>query len=723
MFSCSSIDDLKCPTNLSPLPLPDLAKTSRVTTALTLLLGFCSSLAAAQAGKRAPGDSASIPQLDTVVVTPARSTTSIRTSSVAVTAIPNSWIRMLPFRSVGTALAIVPGIAVVDVSSLGGNPRIIARGFYGGGETDYVSAQIDGVPIAALGSGAVDWSMLPPRAFSRLELVRGATSYMHGDAAVGGTLNALIPVSAEELSWRAAGGSYGVADAALQATHNLGAGAAGIAADYRSSDGYRTGENSVASNVNAKFEKYGSASSLSGFIHLHGREFKDPGPLLSTTLDRRARNGFFRFDNLSDRVDRAGINGTRLIGPATLSGYAIGEYAASQAVKTLPLSTDFADTKLRRTKAPRVLASGQVELGDDAPREFGRLVAGLDASAGKLTSRYSDIVAGDVDAYANSDGAAAAAAPPSRSSRTSVAGFIHWQLHPVEPIRFSLGARVDRLADKFEPSSGSGGSTERKTHKAVSPRIAVNFALPASQRTATNVFLSAGRAFKSPTLDQLFDDRRIPIPVPPFSATVSNPNLVPQRGTSIDGGLYQSWTLGRASRVDWSAALYQEKMREELDFDVTTFRYVNIGRSVHRGAELGFTLEAPRRWFAFGNFTQQQVLAVSGPFDGKQLKAIPRRIASAGVSTTFWRGLTASAIASSQSGAYVDDQNLVALGGYTRFDSRLGIPFGRTRLTIDLINALNRRYDATAFADPAGSSAIYRYPAAGRVFVLGLESR
>jgi outer membrane receptor protein involved in Fe transport len=164
-------------------------------------------------------------------------------------------------------------------------------------------------------------------------------------------------------------------------------------------------------------------------------------------------------------------------------------------------------------------------------------------------------------------------------------------------------------------------------------------------------------------------------------------------------------------------------MRDELDFDVNTFRYVNIGRSVHRGAELGLTLEAPGRWFAFGNFTQQQVLAENGQFDGKQLKAIPRRIASMGVNATLWRGLTASAVASSQSGAYVDDDNAVPLAGYTRVDSRLGIPFGRARLTLDLINAFDRRYDATAFPDPAGSGAIYRYPASGRVFVLGVESR
>jgi len=565
--------------------------------------------------------------------------------------------------------------------------------------------------------------MLPPGAFSRVELVRGATSYMHGDAAVGGTLNALSPLSPRELSWRAAGGSYGVADAALRASRTVGEIVAGIDADYRQSDGYRIGDYSAASNVHAKIERYGSASSLTGFILLHGRQYDDPGPLLSTTADRRAQNPFFRLDHGYERADRAGVTGTRLMESARLSGYIVGEYATSRAVKTLPLSTDFADTKLRRTRAPRALASGQVELGNDVAGELGRLVAGVDASAGKLTSRYADIVAGDLNAYAASDGSPAPSAPPSAASRKSLAGFVNWQLRPITPLRFSLGARIDRIADKFTPSSGSGGNSESETHQAVSPRVALNLALPASQRMATNLFVATGRAFKAPTLDQLFDDRAIPIPVPPFSTTVSNPDLVPQRGTSVEGGLYQSWTPAKGSRIDWSAALYEQKMRDELDFDITTFRYVNIGRSRHRGAELGLSAEAAGRWFVFGNFTRQQVLASNGQFAGKQLKAIPRRVASAGFNTTLWGGITAGVVASSLGGAFVDDDNLVALRGYTRFDSRLGIPFGRARVTIDLLNAFDRRYDVTGFPDPAGSGAIYRYPAAGRVLVIGLESR
>ena len=694
-----------------------------VTAELAQLIFFCSR-ALAQQPVRPARDSSGITQLDTVVITPDRSATSVRSSTVAVTSLPSFWIRALPFRSVGDALAIVPGIAVVDASSIGGNPRIIARGFYGGGETDYLAAQIDGVPIAALGSGAVDWDMLPAGAFSRVELVRGPTSSMHGDAAVGGTLNALIPIAPGELSWRAAGGSYGVADAALRTSRMLGeSNAAEIAGDFRSSQGYRIGENRTASNFHAKIERYGSASSLGAFVLVHGRDYKDPGPLLSSTVDRRAQNPFFRFDNAADRIDRAGITGARVMGAAKLSAYVTGEYTTSRAVKTLPLSTDFADTKLRRTKAPRVLTSGQLELGDDDAGTPGRVVAGVDASAGRLTSRYSDIVTGDLSAYASSDGAAGPEAPPSKASRTSVAGFLNWQFRPVAPLRFSLSARFDHQSDKFEPGSASGGNTAHETHSAVSPRAAVNFTLPSSQQTATNAFVAVGRAFKSPTLDQLFDDRRIPIPVPPFSATVSNPDLVPQRGTAVEGGVYQTWRLAKAAHVDWSAALYQQKMRDELDFDVNTFRYINIGRSLHRGAELGVVLEAPRRWFAFGNFTQQQVLAENGPNDGKQLKAIPRRIASAGLNATIWRGLTASAVATSLTGAFVDDQNLVPLAGYTRLDARVGVPFGPTRLTLDLLNAFNRRYDATAFPDPAGSAAVYRYPAAGRVFVIGLESR
>src|SRR5688572_33006375 len=90
------------------------------------------------------------------------------------------------------------------------------------------------------------------------------------------------------------------------------------------------------------------------------------------------------------------------------------------------------------------------------------------------------------------------------------------------------------------------------------------------------------------------DQRSIPVPFPPYSVTTSNARLAPQYGTSIEGGLYHRASLGgvggAAARLTATLSVYQMDMKDELDFDVQSLRYVNIGRSRHRGIEAGVTL-------------------------------------------------------------------------------------------------------------------------------------
>ncbi|HZD86019.1 MAG TPA: TonB-dependent receptor [Gemmatimonadaceae bacterium] len=684
---------------------------------------LCSSVAFGQLpGKSGTVDSAKVHSLDTVVVTPERSATSIRASTVAVTVLSENQLRQLPVRSVAASLALAPGVVVLDANSVGGNPRIIARGFYGGGETDYLPALVDGVPIAALGSGAVNWDLLPRTGFGRAEVVRGGSSYMRGDGAVSGTLNLLTDAQPPNRSWRVAGGAYGIRDATLLVDGVADSHRASLGFDHSASRGYRTHEERQASTLNGKLTRYGAAGTLTLFGSTHFRTFDDPGPLPSTTVDRRATNPFFRFDRASERVHRGGVSVSREVGNAIGSGYLVGEYSTANTIRTLPLSPDFADTKRRRTEAPRILSSVQFEVGDDSADLRGRLVAGLDGSIGRFTSRYADVASGTLVEYAAANGATGAPGEPSRVTRAAGAAFASWQLRPLNPVRFALSTRVDNLRDVFTPSRTSAAPEVHTSHNAVSPRAALNLELPLPADRATNVYFSVGRVFKAPTLDQLFDDRAIPIPFPPFSATVSNPLLSPQRGTSVETGFYSAWTIPGA-RLDISGAAYRERMRDELDFDVTSFRYVNIGRSFHRGVELGTKLTATSGALLFANLSRQSVLSESGQFEGRQLKAIPRTIVSAGADLVLWRGLTGGLLVTSLGGAFVDDANATPLPGYTRADVRVGVPMGPLRLTFDAMNALGRRYDATAFPDPAGSTITYRYPAAGRVFVLGLESR
>ncbi|HEY1951976.1 MAG TPA: TonB-dependent receptor [Gemmatimonadaceae bacterium] len=690
---------------------------------LAMLFVFSQSgLAAQNLPPARPRDTVRISQLDTVVVTPERSVTVVRTSTVAVSVLPGALLHGLPVRSVPASLVTAPGVAVIDANSAGGSPRVIVRGFYGGGETDYLPALIDGVPIAALASGAVNWDQLSRSGIGRLELVRGGSSYIHGDAAPGGALN-LVTSDLPALAWRTDGGTYAQRGASVASGYARDAERLDLAFDHQSSGGFRAHETRNFSTLNAKMTHHGSRGELSVFGSTHLRNFDDPGPLPSTIDDSRAANPFFRFDRASERIHRAGLEVLQDVGPATASGYLVGEYSTANAVKTLPLSPNFADTKVRRTRAPRLLGSTQIHFGDDTPGWRGRVVTGVDFSAGRLRSRYADVASGTAGNYAATDGAFGAYGPWSTAERRAGAGFIYWQLRPVAPLRIALSTRLDQLRDTFEPSDPSTSKNAATSQRAVSPRAALNLALPALANAATNIYVSAGRVFKAATLDQLFDERAIPIPVPPFRATVSNSSLVPQRGTATEGGFYQTWQLGGGARLDLTGAAYRQRMRDELDFDVSSFRYVNIGRSLHKGVELGGTLTSDWGGIVIASIARQAVLAEAGQFDGLQLKAIPRRIATVGASIPIWRGADIGVLSSSLGGAFIDDANARPLAAYTRIDVRLGVPVASARLTLDAMNALNRRYDASAFPDPAGSAVNYRYPAAGRMFILGLESR
>jgi outer membrane receptor protein involved in Fe transport len=251
--------------------------------------------------------------------------------------------------------------------------------------------------------------------------------------------------------------------------------------------------------------------------------------------------------------------------------------------------------------------------------------------------------------------------------------------------------------------------------------VGLNFSYLETARQAGSIYLSATRTFKAPTLDQLFDQRPIPIPVEPFSVTTSNPDLRPQRGEGIEGGFTHRATTSFGA-FETTVAAYRQKMRDELDFDLAQFRYVNVGRSLHRGIELGARVETTSASSLFATFTRQDVLATRGANAGSQLKAVPRQIATAGISAKVARRLDAGVNVSDVRGAFVDDANLRRLPGYTRVDTRLTSPLASVRLTLDVLNVLNRSFVSTGFPDPSGTDVVYYHPAAGRVLLIGIMS-
>jgi outer membrane receptor protein involved in Fe transport len=163
-------------------------------------------------------------------------------------------------------------------------------------------------------------------------------------------------------------------------------------------------------------------------------------------------------------------------------------------------------------------------------------------------------------------------------------------------------------------------------------------------------------------------------------------------------------------------------MKDELDFDVATLRYVNIGRSRHRGVEFGGRYETQPGVMIFLHRTIQQAKARSGDDAGKYLKAIPRRITSGGFTALPFSWLELSTVYTEYRQIYLDDANARRIPDYTRFDWSMGIRLPRdVRLTLEGRNTMRVPYSTTGFPDPAGGSEAFFYPAASYSLLMGVR--
>ena len=663
--------------------------------------------------------------LPSVTITADRIPGDLGTSTAPVTRVSSDDLLRQPVQHLTDGLRSVPGLVVLDAAAMGEQPRLVIRGFYGGGETDYAAVLVDGVPITTLATGLADWDIIPITAVRAIEVVRGSSSALYGDAALGGVINILTVADvASRPSWRFAAGQYGTVDGSAAWSGSNGDRYASLFGGYRRTSGFRDHERGDATSIGGSVDLYRSARTTLSLSALdHRRDYDDPGPVpISGFESARSSQPFFRFDENAEQLRRMSLRGSARIGDASsVSGYVTGEDLSGDLIRTLQLAPDFADTKSRATTARRLIGSAQVST--ELPRMpwSQRLVFGTDFSLGTLKSAYRPLLFGDATAYGVSSVDAGDIDASGSGSRDTFAAFLHWENIVTSRLRLVAGGRMDWMTDEYRTDVPSGVGRFHSNPKAFSPKLGVNFSYLENASQSGHLYASFTRSFKAPTLDQLFDQRPLPIPVAPFSTTISNPDLRPQHGSAVEAGIDHRAAFGERRSLDFTLAAYQQQMRDELDFDIGLFRYVNVGRSRHRGLEMGLRADAAPGTSMFASVTRQQVLAMNGDNSGKQLKAVPRQILSAGITSGPPR-LQGSITISDVRGAYLDDANERRLPAFTRVDSRLSSTVGSFRVFADVLNLLDRKLVSTGFPDASGTGVAYYYPAARRTLQVGVGS-
>ena len=683
-------------------------------------------LVAAGASAQQSRDSVAVHRLDALVVTAERTATPLGVATGAVSLLTAGDLRRSPVRTLAEAVQRAPGVTFVDFDGLGMDPQIMMRGFYGGGEAEYVLLLLDGRPLNSLETGRINWDLIPMPSVESIEVLRGGASAAWGDAAMGGVISVTTRNTGAPLT-RASivGGQYGVVRASGMHRDTWSGHPVSLFANVNRTDGYRGHAERSTGSAHASL---GLMERADGMLTLSAtsdwRSVEEPGPLNATDLSqsRTQTAPFYRFDEIEEQVHRIGLDGRTVTGfGGSLTGLLAGEYRDSDRVRTLPLAPFFADTKNRLLSTWRLLGSSQLELDALPLPGEDELLMGIDASFGRSSSEYYDFLQGSSETYADTTATRGALSESGSGSRLALAAFMSYGVEVTPALRLSLGGRVDWLRDAFDAREPDPSAEEATTHFAFSPKAGLNLRILDTDRQRGHVYANFTRSFKAPTPDQLFDQRMVPVEFPPYEISFANIELKPQYGTSVELGTQHQLTLiPNDLDVGLDLAIYHMDLRDELDFSVETFRYENIGKSRHRGVEVGVRLSGPAAIDAFANYTLQDATSRSGEDEGRRLKAIPRHSLVAGVSAGESTGLEASLTMTRADGMYLDDANTRELPGWTRWDARLAYPLGRAQLFGQVFNLFDAEYSTTGFPDPAGTGVVYFHPAAGRTVEAGI---
>jgi outer membrane cobalamin receptor len=635
-----------------------------------------------------------------IVVTPERGETPLDRVPAATFVLDRPTMITLPTVFLGETISFMPGFHAARSEFHAARPAVVsARGFFGGGEAEYLLLLIDGVPAGDAESGLIDWSLVPDSAVRRIEAFRGPGASLYGDSAVGGVIQVLTNRSEPHAQLSATGGSF---------NGFTGGGAFGrrfttvgieLSGSARGTDGFREHSSTRHLVASGGLDGRLRAASWRWTGSGHRRTADDPGALTleEARLDPRLSDPLARLDTL----ERHGFATALTIQSAGTRGGQQGRVYVNNrdedAVRTIVLAPGFGDSRARAISTFTIGGSGEAQRIIGAGAQGAVVRAGLDVARQNLETGYSPV---------DDAGAIGATEAEATGRRLRVGAFVSSGWDPVPRLRLTAALRWDRIGDDgFMPAAA-----ETQTHEAWSPRAGAVLRLTDSG--AVSLFGQVSNAFKVPTLDQLFDPR----PYPDFQGgtfTISNPQLVPQRANNVEGGV-----TGEVAAVRWSAVAYRMAVDNEIDFDVRTFSYANIAESRHVGAEFEASSRIWNRVQPSFAYTLSRVTRVGGDL---QLKNVPRHAVSIAGYAELPQNLAAYLRYRHTAGAFLDDENTLPIEGPSAIDLRVRRLFGNHAVFIDVINLADDRFEEYGFTltDFQGGVVPYAYPGASRAVRAG----
>jgi len=451
-------------------------------------------------------DSTYIFETDPIIITAERYHSFKFKSTASLSVLKEEDIALLPIIKLTDVLETAPGIAIMNQDGLGEDPIMNVRGFYGGGEADYMLVLVDGRPLNDLESDIVNWNALPISNIQSMELLKGQSSSLYGNIALAGVIN-IRTKQGEDHNTRLNfwGGSYNNYRAELF----FGLNNFKIYGSLSKLDGYRDHANRQNQTFGGSIKLVqNDTHNLQLSLINYWTSFDIPGPLPGRALDqnRRHASAFYKFDQSGERKHKIWIDWSWKTNQTTGINLSLaGEYRKADKIATLPFTPEFADTKNRLMTTKRVEAYTQFFVNDIILPVKNTLTFGIEGSTGKLNSDYYNYFQGNLDDYQSSFAERGDISTRGNGARDAIALYLHYELQPIQSLRLTLGGRYDWISDVYEILPPSVTDNLSANHKTFSPKLGLNYNYVEKSYQKGNIYFNLSRSFKAPTLDQLYD--------------------------------------------------------------------------------------------------------------------------------------------------------------------------------------------------------------------------
>ncbi|MEE2877151.1 MAG: TonB-dependent receptor [Candidatus Neomarinimicrobiota bacterium] len=650
--------------------------------------------------------------LDEIVVVGDRAEGVLHKSTTATSVLTASDLSTIPTKNLAEALNYLTGIAFINQDASGNMPVAIIRGFYGGGEAEYLLLNVDGIPVNDLSSGLINWNLIPVEEIKRIEITRGGGSAVYGDMAIGGVINVITQSSDSEnkLNLNLTGGQFENKGISVNQSFHLDNHGFQLTGNLLQKGGYRDHSALENNTFSATYKNSLSKGNFRLKADYSRLKQDEAGPLTEELLkeNRRQSSSLFSEDNrLRDQLDFAA---SFLSSEDQHNQYSIraGLRSYAQAMtRTLQLTSQLGDSQFE-DQDNRVLWT-QFQYRQEL--EQTKLIIGAETELGIFNSKYYDLE--KTNLLSQGEGA-----------RSKLGFYVEGKYAFNERLGATLGSHFSIIENSGKVNNRMGSAImipedEVKINR-VSPRLGFNYQYHGVTFFEGNIFANWSKAFKAPSLDQLYDTRIINFFGQEFN--YSNTTLVPQESTNFDVGLYQKFGFpASAFSGEVSLVVYNLDIRNEIDFDMSTFKYGNIKKSRHSGFEGSLGVYFANRIRLNSTLNIMDVTFSTGDYEGNRLKNIPRTSYTNRFTFRINSYLNIILAHRFLGEVFLDDANSVSLPAYNAIDGRMQLRLNQIRIDLDVFNLMGTHYSSSGYMlfDPFLQDNVkFLYPAQGRYIEL-----